>query len=85
MKFVLALDQGTTSSRTILFDETGKAVHSAQREFTQHYPEPGWVEHDANEIWETQAEVSAEALAAAVKDGGADRPLSRCMLPPGQK
>ena len=62
MKFVLALDQGTTSSRTILFDETGKAVHSAQREFTQHYPQPGWVEHDADEIWASQEMTLAEVL-----------------------
>ncbi|MEE3179181.1 MAG: FGGY family carbohydrate kinase, partial [Verrucomicrobiota bacterium] len=62
MKFVLALDQGTTSSRTILFDETGKALHSAQREFTQHYPQPGWVEHDADEIWASQGTTLAEVL-----------------------
>ncbi|QQK77282.1 glycerol kinase GlpK [Salicibibacter cibarius] len=48
---ILAIDQGTTSTRTILFDGEGQEVHSVQREFTQHFPKPGWVEHDANEIW----------------------------------
>ena len=68
MKFVLALDQGTTSSRSILFDETGAAVHSAQREFTQHYPESGWVEHDAEEIWESQRATMAEVVAKVPAD-----------------
>ncbi len=54
-RWVLALDQGTTSSRSMLFDRTGIQVAAAQREFTQHFPEPGWVEHDANEIWATQS------------------------------
>jgi glycerol kinase len=62
MRHVLALDQGTTSSRAIIFDETGKPVASAQREFKQHYPEPGWVEHDPDEIWRTQRDVAREAL-----------------------
>ena len=62
MRHVLALDQGTTSSRAIIFDETGKAVASAQREFQQHFPEPGWVEHDPEEIWRSQREVAREAL-----------------------
>jgi glycerol kinase len=62
MRHVLALDQGTTSSRAIIFDETGKAVASAQKEFRQWYPEPGWVEHDADEIWRSQREVAREAL-----------------------
>ncbi|MCC6212680.1 MAG: glycerol kinase GlpK [Burkholderiales bacterium] len=65
MRHVLALDQGTTSSRAILFDETGKAVASAQREFQQHYPQPGWVEHDPEEIWRTQRDVAREALRAS--------------------
>jgi glycerol kinase len=64
-KFVLAIDQGTTSSRAILFDRSGSIKAAAQREFTQYYPQPGWVEHDANEIWSTQAGVVAEALARA--------------------
>ncbi|QQK81094.1 glycerol kinase GlpK [Salicibibacter cibi] len=50
-KHILAIDQGTTSTRAILFDGEGQEVHSVQREFTQHFPKPGWVEHDANEIW----------------------------------
>jgi glycerol kinase len=62
---VLALDQGTTSSRAVVFDQAGAIVGSAQREFTQHYPRPGWVEHDPNEIWSTQSGVVSEALAAA--------------------
>jgi len=54
MKYIIALDQGTTSSRSILFDEGLKAIDQSQREFTQFFPSPGWVEHDAEEIWETQ-------------------------------
>ena len=53
MKYVLALDQGTTSSRAILFDAGGRAVAAAQRELTQYFPQPGWVEHDPDEIWQT--------------------------------
>jgi glycerol kinase len=64
-KFILAIDQGTTSSRAILFDHAGDIKAAAQREFTQHYPRPGWVEHDAEEIWSTQAGVIAEAVARA--------------------
>ncbi|MDN3595382.1 glycerol kinase GlpK [Zunongwangia endophytica] len=60
-QYMLALDQGTTSSRAILFDKKGKIVSVAQKEFTQHFPQPGWVEHDAREIWSTQAGVAAEA------------------------
>ncbi|WP_412061265.1 glycerol kinase GlpK [Rubrivirga sp. IMCC45206] len=65
MPFVLALDQGTTSSRAIVFDGDGAAVATAQREITQHFPEPGWVEHDADEIWATQLATAREALATA--------------------
>jgi glycerol kinase len=65
MRHVLALDQGTTSSRAIVFDETGAAVSSSQREFTQHYPEPGWVEHDPEEIFRTQRDCAREALRKA--------------------
>ena len=61
-KYVLALDQGTTSSRAILFDQSGKAVGVAQKEFTQIYPKAGWVEHDPMEIWGTQSGVAREAL-----------------------
>jgi glycerol kinase len=62
---LLALDQGTTSSRSILFDRDGTAVATAQREFRQHFPQPGWVEHDAEEIWATQRATIAEVLARA--------------------
>jgi len=64
-RYVLALDQGTTSSRAILFDRQGAVCASASREFKQHYPRPGWVEHDAEEIWRTQFEVAKAALAEA--------------------
>jgi len=64
-RFVLALDQGTTSSRSILFDHDGSIVATAQREFTQHFPRSGWVEHDAEEIWATQVATIAEVLARA--------------------
>ena len=66
-RFVLALDQGTTSSRSILFDHAGAIVATAQREFTQHFPRSGWVEHDAEEIWATQAATIAEVLARAAR------------------
>ena len=62
-KYILALDQGTTSSRAIVFDKKGSIVSVAQKEFTQYFPNPGWVEHDPNEIWSTQAGVAAEAIA----------------------
>src|ERR671936_768918 len=65
MRYVLALDQGTTSSRAIVFDEDGRAVASAQREFEQHYPQPGWVEHDPQEIYRTQRETAREAVRKA--------------------
>ena len=61
-KYVLALDQGTTSSRAILFDETGKGAGVAQQEFRQIYPKPGWVEHDPMEIWGTQSGVAREVI-----------------------
>ncbi len=62
-KYILALDQGTTSSRAIIFDETSSIVAVAQKEFTQIYPKPGWVEHNAEEIWSTQIGVAAEVIA----------------------
>ncbi len=62
-KFVMALDAGTTSNRCILFNERGEICSVAQKEFTQIYPKPGWVEHDANEIWATQLGVAREAMA----------------------
>jgi glycerol kinase len=63
MSLILALDQGTTSSRAIVFDLSGDIVSTAQQEFTQHFPNPGWVEHDASEIWSSQLAVAHEALA----------------------
>lgn len=64
-QYILALDQGTTSSRAIIFDESGGIVSLAQKEFAQIFPQPGWVEHDANEIWSTQLGVAAEAISKA--------------------
>ena len=64
-EFILALDQGTTSSRAIVFDHNGLPVATAQKEFTQYYPKPGWVEHDPDEIWSTQAGVALEAIIKA--------------------
>jgi glycerol kinase len=61
-KYILAFDQGTTSSRAIVFDKTGNILSLAQREFTQLYPQPGWVEHNAREIWSTQVAVATEAI-----------------------
>jgi glycerol kinase len=62
MKYVLALDQGTTSSRAIVFDHAGQVAAAAQREFRQIFPQPGWVEHDAREIWASQHAVALEAM-----------------------
>jgi glycerol kinase len=64
-KYILALDQGTTSSRAIIFDRNGQPVSSAQKEFAQHFPKPGWVEHNPEEIWSTQAGVALEAITRA--------------------
>lgn len=60
--YVMALDAGTTSNRCILFNERGEICSSAQKEFRQYFPQPGWVEHDANEIWSTQLGVAVEAM-----------------------
>ncbi|WP_185850538.1 glycerol kinase GlpK [Blattabacterium cuenoti] len=68
-KYVLSLDQGTTSSRAIIFDRSGDIISVAQREFTQIYPYPGWVEHNAEEIWSTQASVALEAILKANLEG----------------
>ena len=62
-KYVIALDQGTTSSRAIIFDRAGNIVNIAQKDFTQHFPQPGWVEHNPEAIWSTQLSVMNEALA----------------------
>ena len=64
-KYILAIDQGTTSSRAIIFNKDGEIISSAQREFTQYFPKAGWVEHDANEIWISVVAVYMEALAKA--------------------
>ena len=61
-KYIMALDAGTTSNRCILFDEAGNICSMAQKEFRQFFPNPGWVEHDANEIWSTQLGVAVEAM-----------------------
>ena len=61
-RYIMALDAGTTSNRCILFNEKGEICSVAQKEFTQYFPEPGWVEHDADEIWSTQLGVAVEAM-----------------------
>ena len=61
-KYIMALDQGTTSSRCILFDKNGSICSMAQKEFRQIYPVPGWVEHDPMEIWSSQISVMSEAM-----------------------
>ena len=61
-KYVMALDAGTTSNRCILFNEKGEMCSVAQREFTQYFPKPGWVEHDADEIWASMLGVAVEAM-----------------------
>lgn len=68
MKYVMALDQGTTSSRCILFDKGGNVCSTAQKEFRQIYPQPGWVEHNPMEIWSSQISVAAEAMAQVGAD-----------------
>ena len=68
--YILAIDQGTTSSRAIVFDSAGKVVACAQKEFEQHYPADGQVEHDPEDIWRTARDVSREAFTAAEKTGG---------------
>lgn len=76
MSFILALDQGTTSSRAILFDEQGAVRSLAQQEFTQHFPQPGWVEHDPLEIWQSQHAVAQTALEQAGLAAGDVRALA---------
>ena len=73
MTYLLALDQGTTSSRAIAFDAQGRIAALAQREFTQHFPSPGQVEHDADEIWQTQLAVARECVQ---KLGSADADMA---------
>ena len=77
-KYILSLDQGTSSSRAIVFDHKGQIRSVAQREFTQYFPKPGWVEHDADEIFSTQLEVARQALAnvysaSAIESGTSER------------
>ncbi len=67
--YLLAVDQGTTSTRAVVYDEAGRAVGAASRELTQHYPRPGWVEHDAEEIWASVRQVVPQALALAGVEG----------------
>ena len=67
-QYILSIDQGTTSSRAMLFDENGRSCFTAQQEFTQHFPKDGWVEHDPEEIWSTTLEVVREALQRASAD-----------------
>ena len=69
MSHILALDQGTTSSRAIVFNAHGDTVALAQREFPQHFPQPGWVEHDPLDIWNTQLAVARSALRTARQRG----------------
>ena len=86
-QYILSIDQGTTSSRAMLFDENGHASFTAQEEFTQHFPKDGWVEHDPEEIWETTLKVVRAALQRARADArsamGTDArrkspPIARC-------
>src|SRR4029077_4004162 len=65
MSYILALDQGTTSSRALLFDRDGRIKGVAQREFRQCFPKPGWIEHDPEELWSSQAGVAVEVLSVA--------------------
>ena len=83
-QYILSLDQGTSSSRAIVFDRKGQICSMAQREFTQIFPKPGWVEHNPHEIWSSQASVIAEAIAAIDINGlniGDDVSLSRLYSP----
>ncbi|MEX6634424.1 glycerol kinase GlpK [Hyphococcus lacteus] len=68
--YILAIDQGTTSSRAIVFDQSGKIISQAQAEFAQHYPKDGWVEHDPEDIWRTTRDTAREALETAEENGG---------------
>ena len=69
-KYILSIDQGTTSSRAILFNHEGEIVETGQKEFEQHFPKPGWVEHDANEIWTSVLACIADVLRRADIDPG---------------
>ena len=65
-RFVLSIDQGTTGTRAVVYDDQGRNRGTAARELKQHYPQPGWVEHDPEEIWQSVADVTPRALAAAI-------------------
>jgi glycerol kinase len=82
-KYLIAIDQGTTSSRCIIFDKQGNIVSLAQQEFTQIFPKPGWVEHDPMEIWGTKSGVMAAALAKSgiAASQTSAKLLSRCQSP----
>ena len=82
-KYIMALDAGTTSNRCILFNARGEMCSVAQKEFTQYFPKPGWVEHDANEIWTTQLGValSARTLPPLASRTSARRPSSGTVTP----
>ena len=96
MSYLLALDQGTSSSRSIVFDKQGRICAMAQRELTQHYPQPGWVEHDADEIWRSTGRRAKKSAGAAATTGypsassststqcftGVVVPLCRCWMQP---
>lgn len=69
-KYILSLDQGTTSTRAIIFNKNGEVVHTAQKEFQQYFPNPGWVEHNANEIWGSVLSVIASALSESGIEAG---------------
>ena len=86
-RHVLTLDQGTTSSRAIVFDRDGSTVAVAQREHAQIYPRPGWVEHDAGEIWRNQLNVAVEALEASglAATAPGSRPIARRKPTPRSK
>ena len=86
MNYIMALDAGTTSNRCILFNKAGEMCSVAQKEFTQYFPKPGWVEHDANEIWTTQLGVALSAMnqigaSARPPSSGTVRPGSRSIMP----
>ena len=88
-KYIMALDAGTTSNRCILFNARGEMCSVAQKEFTQYFPKPGWVEHDANEIWTTQLGVALSAMnqiGASAEDIAAIGITSHCLaVPPHQR
>ena len=73
MTYLLALDQGTSSSRSIVFDHAGRVVTMAQREFPQIYPQPGWVEHDPRDLWPTQLETARASAEASRPERHPDR------------